>query len=870
MKEQNTKPPRVATRLLRVFIRHDLVEDVVGDLQEQFDYALKTGSPFRARLDYWYQVIHYLRPFAIRKSASYSNPYPMYKSYFKTALRGMLKNRIHAFINIAGLSVGMAVVIIIGLWIKDELSFEKQFKNYDRVGQIIQHVTNNGEIDTWRSIPFPLADEIRKNYGSDFSQVVLTTEMNSELLETETVKLNKSGIFAEPGFASLFSLDMVRGTRDATKDPSSILLSESTAKSYFGDTDPIGKVMTIGSNLTVNVGGVYEDIPVNSVFHELNFIGAWDLLYNQPNSWFKNMDDPWRPNAFTLYVQLADKATFIGASTKIKDAKLKKVSEALAKKKPTLFVHPMTDWHLYGKFTNGKQAGGRIQYVWMFGIIGSFVLLMACINFMNLSTARSEKRAREVGIRKAVGSLRGQLIAQFFSESVLTAFLSMILGLLLSQLSLSWFNLMADKQMTLPWSSVQLWLGGLAFIIVIGLIAGSYPALYLSSIKSNNALKGTFKAGRFATLPRKILVIVQFTVSVTLIIGTSIVFMQIRYAADRPIGYETNGLISVPVQSDEVHRHFDAIRSGLIDNGSITSMAEAAAPTTEQWSTSSRFEWDGKDPDLSVDFPTFGVSHDYGKTIGWEIVAGRDFSRDFVSDTTALIINEAAVRFMDFKNPVGEVIRWASQPLTVVGVIKDIVVRSPYEVVKPTIYFLSGREHILIIRINPTAPASASIAEIESTIKKYDADEPFSYQFMDEQYARKFNNEERVAQLASVFAVLAIFISCLGTFGLSSFVAEQRTKEIGVRKIMGASMYQLWSLMSRDFLSLVVISCIIAVPVAYVLLSNWLLGYHYHTTMPWWLFAGASGVTLLITLLASSWHTLQAAWVNPVKSLRSE
>ena len=870
MKKPDAKPPRLALRLLRLFLRADLVDEVTGDFQEMYDTTLLTRSNFAARLMIWYEVIHYLRPFAFRKtSVNFVNPYPMYKSYFKTSLRSMLKNKLHAFINITGLSVGMAVALIITLWVNDELSYEKNFDNYSRIGQVIQNVTNNGEVQTWNNVPYPLAEEIRKNYGNDFTYVALAGEKFPHLLATETKKLNKTGIFAEPDFTKMFSLKMIRGSADAIKDPSSILLSASTATAYFGNADPMGEMLTLDRDLNVKVGGIYEDIPTTSSFSDMGFIAAWELLYNG-RGWIKGMDDPWRPNAFSLYVQLADHATFEGASVKIKDAKLKKVNEFLAKKKPQLFVYPISQWHLYDKFENGKQAGGRIQYVWLFGIVGAFVLLMACINFMNLSTAQSEKRAKEVGIRKAIGSLRGQLIGQFFSESILTAFFSLVLALLLMQVTMPLFNQVADKNISIQWNNPLWWMVGFAFCMFIGIIAGSYPALYLSSIKAGNAIKGAFKAGRYSSIPRKVLVTVQFTVSVVLIIGTVVVFLQVQYAKDRPIGYDSNGLVAVPMMSPELHKHFDAVKTELQNSGAIVSMAESEAPTTEQWSSSSQFVWSRKDPDLSVDFPVFGISYDYGKTIGWELAAGRDFSREWLSDSTAMILNESAVKYMGLKNPVGEIVRWGGTPHQVVGVVKDIIVSSPYQPISPTIYYMSSDANFLIMRINPASSAAVALEQIEITYKKYDADIPFSYDFVDDAYAKKFGNEERIGTLATIFAVLAIFISCLGIFGLSSFMAEQRTKEIGVRKVLGASLYDLWRLMSKDFVFLVLLSCAIAVPLAYIVLSSWLESFNYRLGIPWWAFVFATLGTLLITLITVSWHTISAASMNPVKSLRSE
>jgi putative ABC transport system permease protein len=871
MSVRHNKPPRFATRMLRVFLRDDLVAEVTADLQEQYDDKLQSSTKIKAKLDYWYQVINYARPFAIRRNRKqFSTPYPMYKSYFRTAIRNMHRDKLHAFINIAGLSVGIAVTLMIGLWIWDELSFDKQFDNYSRVGQVIQNVTNNGEVQTWNNVPYPLADELRKNYGADFKHVALTTGISGSLITAGGKNIVKRGCFAEQNFIAIFPVPLVKGTYPTPKEPSSVLVSESMAKAFFGDRDPIGESMVIDEQMNVKIAGVFRDQPHNSTFNDLDFIGSWEFFVSN-SEWVTNMDMPWRPNAFLLYVELLPKADFAQASARIKDAKLKKVNETLAKKKPELFILPMKDWHLDSEFRDGKKATGRIQYVWIFGLVGAFVLLMACINFMNLSTARSEKRAKEVGIRKAVGSLRSQLIGQFFCESILTAFFAFIIAFIIVQLCLPAFNQLADKRITLIWFDPVWIAGGAALSILIGLVAGSYPALYLSSIKSISALKGAFKAGTGSTLPRKVMVTVQFTISIILIIGTSVVFLQIMHAKNRPLGYDTDGLISVQYSSEDFHKHFESIQTSLKNEGAIISMAEATTPATEAYASSSGFDWAGKDPDLSVDFGFYGVSYDYGKTIGWNIAEGRDFSHDFLSDSAAVILNEAAVQYMGLKHPVGEIIRWHGTPYTVVGVVKNIVIRSPYDEIAPNLYFMfSDRQNFLIARLNPEIPAATALEKIEAVYKKYELKLPFNYEFTDVGYARKFNDEERIGSLASLFASLAIFVSCLGIFGLSSFIAERRTKEIGIRKVMGASVFNLWGMMSRDFVVLVLFSSVIALPIAYTLLKTWLEKYSYRIDFPVWTLAVASLGTIVITLLTISWHTVHAAKLNPVKSLRTE
>ncbi|HEX3166127.1 MAG TPA: ABC transporter permease [Chitinophagaceae bacterium] len=792
----------------------------------------------------------------------------MFKNYFKTAWRNLGKSKMHSFINIVGLSIGMTVAILIGLWIYDEVSFDKNFKNYDRIGQVIQNVTNNGETQTWTSIPWPLADELRKNYGSDFKHIVLSSGIGEHLLTVGDKKLKRTGGYFEKEAPDLFSLEMERG-QASLADPSSILISASTAKAYFGIDDPINKLIKIDNDVDVKVTGVYKDFPHNSTFADLSFISSWELHYNKMN-WIRTMEDPWRPNAFTLFVQINENTDFAAVSAKIKDAKLKKVNEQLAKKKPALFLQPMRNWHLRSEFRNGVNVGGAIQYVWMFGIIGVFVLLLACINFMNLSTARSEKRAKEVGIRKTVGSNRRQLIIQFFSESFLTVVFSFALSLLFAQLLLPFFNSVADKQMSVLWTNPYFWAISIVFVVLTALVAGSYPALYLSSFRPVKVLKGTFKAGRFAALPRKALVVVQFSVSVILIIGTIIVYKQIQFAKSRPVGYTRQGVITMPLNT-EIHKHFNAMKDELLQSGAVISMAEAGSPTTSIWSSTSGIGWKGKDPNLSIDFSNVGVSYDYGKTIGWQIKEGRDFSRDFATDTSAVILNEAAANFMGLKNAIGETITWWDQQLTVVGIIHNMVMNSPYDEPRPTVFNLSTEEqNITIAKISPSFNAKDALTKIGAVYSKFEKDQPFEYKFVDEEYARKFQNEERVGKLASFFAILAIAISCLGLFGLSSFVAAQRTKEIGVRKVLGASVFGVWNLLSKDFVVLVLISFLVAVPIAWYMMNNWLQSFNYRITISWEIFLLSGLTAIAIALMTVSFQSVKAAIANPVKSLRTE
>lgn len=797
----------------------------------------------------------------------------MFRNYFKIAFRNLIKTKGYTFINIAGLATGMAVAMLIGLWIWDELTFNRYHKNYERLAQVWQNNIYNGVKQSQIANPYVMAEEIRNNFGSDFKYVIQSTWNFGRILTVGDKNFNHSGMYWEPEVIDMFSIKLLRGDPElALKEPYSIVLSESVAKAFFGDTNPMGQTMRINNKTDVKVTGVYEDLPHSSHFREMSFMMPWSL-YLIETEWIKTMDDPWDSNFTQTWAQIADNADFEKVSAKIINVKYNKLQgDDNRKYKPEVFLHPMSKWHLYSEFKEGKNVGGRIEFVWMFGIIGVFVLLLACINFMNLSTARSENRAKEVGIRKSVGSMRSQLVYQFFSESIVVAMLSFVVAIGLVYLALPQFNVVADKRLAIFWDSPEFWLIGLGFTLITGLVAGSYPALYLSSFQPVKVLKGTFRVGRHASIPRQVLVVLQFTVSVTLIIGTIVVFRQVEFAKDRPIGYDRNGLINVYLQTNDIHKHIDAVRNELKSQRAIVEMTESGSPTTQVWNSNGGFTWQGKDPGLAVDFPNNGVNHEYGKTVGWQFKDGRDFSRDFASDSLAFVINEAAEKFLGFENAVGEVLTWNEKPYTIIGVIKDMIIESPYEPVRPSLWHIERYDNVnlVILKLNPEMGAHEAIEKVKTVFKKYSPASPFSHEFVDEEYERKFSDEERIGKLASFFAVLAIFISCLGISGLASFVAEQRTKEIGVRKVMGASVINLWGMLSTDFLRLVAFSLVLAMPIAWYFMNNWLEKYQYRSTIAWWIFAAAGVGALAITLLTVSFQSIKAALANPVKSLRSE
>jgi ABC-type antimicrobial peptide transport system permease subunit len=793
----------------------------------------------------------------------------MTRHYLKIALRSLLRSKGYSLINIGGLAVGMTVAILIGLWIHDEISFNTYHKNYDKIAQVLQQGVGNGEVFTSGYMPIPVGKELLSSFPEDFERVVMSSWTGEHILSSGDKKFTIRGNFLSPEAPEMLTLDMVRGTRTGLTDPSSIMLSESAAKILFGDVDPIHKAIKIGNNLDVVVTGVYEDLPHNTQFSDMRFIAPWDL-YASSRNWVRNAENDWSNNSWQILAQISPEANVTDVSKKIQNIILKHVPE-VEESKLRVFLNPMSRWHLYADWDKTGKAGGRIEFVWLFGIIGIFVLLLACINFMNLSTARSEKRAKEVGVRKTIGSAQRQLMSQFFSESLLVSFFSFLLSVALLQLSLSFFNELADKKIDIQWSNPIFWFIGITFSLVTGLLAGLYPSLYLSSFNPVKVLKGTFRTGRFASMPRKALVVLQFTVSIALIIGTIVIFNQVQYAKERPIGYDRNGLITVAMNTPELYGRYNVLRDELLNTKAVVEMSTSSTPATELNSQNNGFEWEGKDPDFKENFGTIAVTHDFGKTVGWQFLEGRDFSRDYATDSSGMVINETAAHYMNLKDPVGKIVKWNNKPYRILGVIKDMVMGSPYEPVHQTVFILDyDWANVINIKLNPAQSASQSIAHVEKVFLKFNPGSPFDYKFSDQQFSLKFSSEERIGKLATLFTILAIFISCLGLFGLASFMAEQRTKEIGVRKVLGASISTLWLMLSKDFLLLVVISFFIASPLAYYFMNSWIQKYTYHTEISWWIFALTGAGAFVITLLTISYQSIKASLANPVSSLRSE
>ena len=869
--------PQLAEKLLGYILKKDLLEEVLGDLEEKFIATASQRGAFKAKLNYWFQVMNYLRPFAIRKSRSNNSIFNgMYKNYFKIGYRNLIRNKAYSTINTGGLAIGLAVAMLIGLWVYDELTFNRYHENHDRVAQVMQHQKINDEIGTLPALPIPLKAELLSQHGDDFENIILAFWPQNLIISHEEAKVTTLGNFMEGDVITMFSLNMLEGTNNALTEPGSIIISETLSQILFDESNPIGEMMKIDNEMDVLVTGVYEDFPKNSTFYDITFIAPWKL-YETSQDWIRQsaLENDWSNNSFQLYAKLSQHADMDKVSEKIKTAKINNISEGEKAQNPEIFLHPMNEWHLKSAWENGVQTGGLIQFVNLFAIIGALDLLLACINFMNLSTAQSERRSKEVGIRKSIGSLRGQLIGQFLIESFIVVILAFVLSLCIISLAMPYFNVLVDKDIGIPIGNIYFWIFSLGFIVVTALLAGSYPAFYLSSFRPIIVLKGAFKAGPSAMVFRKVLVVIQFSASIALIIGTLLVQKQIEHAKNRPMGYSTDGTIMLWSNSADFFGKFELLRNELKRKDAIVEMSESTSPLTQIFGYTSSLNWEGKNPDYVVNFGRVAVTPEYGQTIGWEINQGRDFSRNIISDSLALILNRKAVEEMGLKDPIGMVIRSGEGPSArnyhVIGIINDLVIQSPFDELTPIVFTKSNSSmNCMTIKLNPNKSTSASLSIIEDVFKQHVPSVPLDYKFTDQEHGLKFAAEERIGTLSGIFAVIAIFISCLGIFGMASFVAEKRTKEIGIRKVLGASVVGIWKMMAYGFVVLVVLSCLIAIPIAYFTLDSWLDGFEYRTSIHWSVFVLAGLGAVIITMVTVSYHAISSAFGNPLKSLRSE
>lgn len=795
----------------------------------------------------------------------------MVRNYFKIAWRSLKAEKSFSVIKIGGLAIGMACAILILLWLQNEISFDKFHKNKNDLYEVYV-LTNNKDrhLSAVNATSQPLGPALKQNYP-EIIAFTRVWNLNNWLISANNKSLiSPTGFIVDSTFLEMFSFPLIEGSADL-RSGNRIVITQTLAKKLFGDEDPIGKIIKTENTDNFIVSGVLKDPPVNTRF-QFDYLLPWTYRTAQ-NDGYANETERWLSNNTSTFVLLKPNTNVDALNKKISD-----ITQRYTGRDDvwTHFLFPLNKWHLYSEFENGKPVGGRIEMVRVFGIIAAFILLIACINFMNLSTARSEKRAKEVGIRKVVGAAKSLLLSQFFTEAFLTACIAGAIALAIVQLALPSFNTLINIHLSVPYNSLYFWVFVVTFIIMTSLLAGSYPAFYLSSFKPISIFKKQFIKTNAAISPRKLLVVVQFTFAVILIISTIIIHNQVVYAEDRDKGYSNNNLVQVDFVGD-IDRNYSLIKQELLSSGVASSVTKNMSGITDGGAHSWGLRWPNEAPaDTNTTLTLYSSDADLVKTTNMHLIEGRDIDiYKYPADSFSVVLNEAAVQLMGFKNPIGQIITnpFANRHWQVVGVVKNYVEGSPYEEIPPTVILGPGASSwftAMHIKFNPAVSTSTALAKTEAIFKHYNPAYPFDYKFADQEYAKKFNDEQRIKTMAGLFAFLAIFISCLGLFGLSAYVAESRIKEIGVRKVLGASVFNITKLLSLDFIKLVIVSIVIATPLAWYAMNKWLQDYSYKITISWVIFFIAGLLAIAIALITVSFQSIKAALVNPVKSLRTE
>ena len=785
----------------------------------------------------------------------------------KTAFRNLWRHRAFGVLNIAGLSIGIAAAAFILLWVEDELTFDHNFANHDNLYRVMQNEKTGKGINTNGDTPDALGEAMKAEFPGIVNMFRISWRMD-ELAVVGDKKIKTNGLYGDPSILSMLTVSLIRGdAATALEKPQSIVISQALAKACFGDENPIGQTINMNAGQAYSVDGLYTvtgifpDLPANSSFH-FQWISPY-TTWTAANTWVKG----WGNNLTETYVQLA--------ATASRQAIYKRLTHYLSTKQNgatnTLFLFSANDWHLRDKFVNGVQTGGAIRYVRLFALIAAAILLIACINFMNLSTARSEQRAKEVGVLKVAGAGRSSLIGKFISEALLLSFLAVLLAVALLYIFLPAYNSLVNKQLHIRLFDPTHGIALLAVTLLSGLIAGSYPAFYLSSFNPIYVLKGLkIKASGGAAAIRKGLVITQFTASVGLIIGTVIIYQQVLHIKDRDLGYSRNNLLYIDLHGS-MKEHFEALKDKLLATGYVDNAAISLHDALHVYSYGNGHSWQGKDPNSKIPIHSNNVSPEYISTMHMKLVSGRDFYPTPGVDSLSVIINESMAKLMGKEGRTGALLSFGNDHLPVVGIIKDFVYNDVYGSGAPLVLYCRPKNAtVMALRFKAGANLPTALEKTASVITAENPGQPFAYRFADEDFDTLFTTETLIGKLAGIFAVLAVFISCLGLFGLAAYTAERRVKEIGIRKVLGASVQGLAGLLLKEFVQLVSISCIIAFPLAFWILHGWLQNYEYRTAIHWWVFGLAGTLALAIAILTVSFQAIRAALANPIKALRSD
>jgi len=794
----------------------------------------------------------------------------MIKNYFKTAFRNLQRNKTYGVLNIFGLAIGIACAGLIFLWVEDEMTFDNVNVKKSRLYRVEVNINYAGNLFTMASTPRPLAAALKNEIPGVVNTARISDDNQRALFSLGDKAVYASGLYADPSFLNMFTLDFVQGNaKDAFKDLYSLVITETAAKKFFGNgKEVIGKTIRVDNQHDFIVAGVIKDLPDNSTL-QFEWLAPYEI-----SPYYEDSQN-WQGYGPFTYVELDAKADIAAINAKIKSF----IHHKSADQQTEIFLFAMKDWRLHNKFVGGKQTGGdRIGEVYLFSSIAWILLFIACINFMNLATASSLKRAKEVGVRKVLGVRRNGLIAQFMGEALLMTALAAVVAVVIMVIALPGFNMLMQKQLALDAGKPMHILALITVTIVCGLVAGSYPSLYLSSFNPASVLKGLKLKGGSASLVRQGLVVIQFTVSVVFIISTIVVYRQIQHVKDRDLGFDKNNLVEIDMRHD-FSGVFPMIKQHLFQTGLVENSATSDHVTIYGGNSDDSFKWRGKPASNKTAICFRSVSPEFIATSGMKIAEGRDFTSDAAYETNNVIITESMAKMMGNESAVGKIIQsqrgnkeGVFTDMTVVGVVNNYLFGNMYGQPNPVIFFCKPPkdDKLLYIRLKPNVRADDAIAKIATIMKKDNPDYPLEYKFVDEQFNKMFADEMLLSKASGIFAVLTIIVSCLGLFGLATYTAERRIKEIGIRKVLGASVTGIAGLLSKDFLRLVFISCVIAFPVSWWLMHNWLQGYEYRITISWWIFLLAGITALFIALVTVSFQAIKAAVANPVKSLRSE
>lgn len=867
MKKKDLLPPKYVLRFFRWFCHPKLKDFIEGDLMELYDERMKVSGKRKADVKFVIDVLLLFRPGIIRPAEGYKNlnHYGMYKSYFKIGWRSLIKNKMFSFINISGLSLGLTCSILIALWVRDEYAIDAFHEDSDRIFIVTSCEYSGTEVTGSYDTPGLLSEELKKvlpevEYASN------TTGWNGwHNFAVGEKKVKLPGDFAGADFFKIFSYPLIHGTKEtALSSPQSIALSRKMAVSLFGSTElAMGQGILYENYKDLKVTAVFEDLGDN-VSEKFEYQISWDLFIEM-NDWVKD----WHNSGPTTFVRLREHA-----KPEIVRSKIQHFIKAYDKEysdldRLELGLQPFREKYLHSNFKDGYVNGGRIEYVHLFRFVAIFILLIACINFMNLSTARSIKRAKEIGVRKVIGAMKTALVHQFMLEAFLFTGIAILFSVFLLQLALPEFNLLTGKNIQSPFADGKFWIGIVALTFIAGFLSGSYPAFLLSSFKPVSVLKGTLKISSFSAFLRKGLVVFQFSLCMIFIVSMIVISRQVDFIQTTNLGYQKNNLIYLPLIGN-LATNYNVFKNEALQIPGIVDMSRISQRPVQIENTTGGVEWEGKEPDTKPNFAQAAVGYDFTKTMQATMLYGRDFSEEF-ADSASYIINEQALKIIGYKNPIGMPLTFWGKKGTIIGVVKDFHFNSLHVPITPMVLRLKTGAlwGYALIRTDPDKTARV-LTGLEALHKKMNPEFIFAHQFADEEYEYLYKSEQVVKQLSGYFAFLAIFISCLGLLGLVIFTSEQRVKEIGIRKVLGSSVSQIVTLLSKDFMKLVVVSIILSSPVAYYVMSGWLKHFEYHIDIEWWLFVIAALVAIVIALVTVSYQAIRAAMANPVNSLKSE